>query len=138
MYRVLVPVDKDVDRALAQAELVASLPDAANAVEALVLFVFHGEGEELPSELKRFNSAERIRSVRRVREYLEDHGVEVDVLEDSGNTAEDILMEGEQHDVDAIVLNPRRRSPVGKAVFGSVTQSVIRGSDRPVIVTGRQ
>jgi nucleotide-binding universal stress UspA family protein len=28
----------------------------------------------------------------------------------------------------------RRRSPVGKAMFGSVTQSVILGTDRSVLV----
>lgn len=137
MYRVLVPVARDEDRALAQAELVASLPDAANSVEAFVLFVFHGEAEEeLPDELKRFKSADRIASVRRVRDFLGERGIEVEILEDSGDTAEDILNEAAAFDVDAIVLNPRRRSPVGKAVFGSVTQSVILDADRPVMVVG--
>lgn len=135
MYRVLIPVDKDADRALAQARLVASLPDAAESVEALVLFVFHGEGN-MPGELKRFNSAERVGSVRRVRDYLLERDIEVEVLEDSGDTAEDILSEADRSDVDAIVLNPHRRSPVGQAVFGSVTQSVILDTDRPVLIAG--
>lgn len=135
MYRVLIPVDKDEDRALKQAQLVASLPDASNSIEAFVLFVFHGE-EEMPGELKRFNSAERVGSVRRVRDFLEERGIEVEILEDSGDTADDILDEADRFDVDAIVLNPRRRSPVGKAVFGSVTQSVILDSDRPVLIAG--
>lgn len=137
MYRVLVPVARDEDRALEQAELVAALPDAANSVEAFVLFVFQGEDEEdLPDELKRFKSADRVASVRRVRDFLGDRDIEVEILEDSGDTAEDILSEAAAFDVDAIVLNPRRRSPVGKAVFGSVTQSVILNADRPVMVVG--
>lgn len=137
MYRVLVPVARDEDRALEQAELVASLPDAANSVEAFVLFVFQDEDEEdLPDEFKRFKSADRIGSVRRVRDFLGERGIEVEILEDSGDTAEDILTEAAAFDVDAIVLNPRRRSPVGKAVFGSVTQSVILDADRPVMVVG--
>lgn len=137
MYRVLVPVARDEQRALAQAELVASLPDAAESVEAFVLFVFQGENEgEMPDELRRFKSADRIASVRRVRDALQEQGIEVQVLEDSGDAADDILSEAAALDVDAIVLNPRRRSPVGKAVFGSVTQSVILDADRPVLIAG--
>lgn len=137
MYRVLVPVDADEDRALTQAKYVASLPAASEAVEAIVLFVFHGEGRDLPAELERFDSATRIGSVRAVRKHLQDHGITVSVVDDSGDTARDILREAEQHGVDAIVLGGRKRSPVGKAIFGSVTQSVILDTDRPVVVTGR-
>ena len=137
MYRVLVPVDADEDRALTQAKYVASLPAASEEVEAIVLFVFHGEGRDLPAELERFDSATRIGSVRTVRKHLQDHGITVSVVEDSGDTARDILREAEQYGVDAIVLGGRKRSPVGKAIFGSVTQSVILDTDRPVVVTGR-
>lgn len=136
MYRVLMPVDTDEERALGQAEYVASLPDAANAVEAIILFVFHGEGEELPEELQQFKTASRVASVRRASEYLEDHGVEVTVRDESGDTAEDIIDDADEYDVDAIVLGTRKRSPIGKAIFGSVTQSVLLNTDRPVVVTG--
>jgi nucleotide-binding universal stress UspA family protein len=138
MYRVLVPVDDDVDRALAQAEYVGNLPSAEEDVEAILLFVFHGDRAELPEELKQFDSAGRIQSVRRAREHLEDAGVEVTVREDSGDTTQDILDEAEDNDVEAIVLGGRKRSPAGKAIFGSVTQSVILNTERPVVVTGEK
>mgnify|MGYP000628052315 CR=1 FL=1 len=136
MYRVLVPVDDDVDRALAQARYVANLPDAAESVEAIVLFVFTGDADDLPEDVQQFKSASRIQSVRRAQEFLEDAGVDVQVRDDSGDTTDDIIVEADEYDVDAIVLGGRKRSPAGKAIFGSVTQSVILNADRPVVVTG--
>lgn len=136
MYRVLVPVDEDVDRALSQAQYVTDLPEAAGNVEAILLFVFTGDSEDLPSEMQQFKTADRIQSVRRARDHLQDNGVDTVVRDDSGDTTDDILHEAKEYDVDAIVLGGRKRSPAGKAIFGSVTQSVILNTDRPVVVTG--
>ncbi|WP_247002370.1 universal stress protein [Halosolutus gelatinilyticus] len=136
MYRVLMPVDTSEERALSQARYVTSLPDASESVEVHVLFVFTDEGGDLPREFEQFKSASRIGSVRRATEYLEENDVDTTVREDSGDTAADILDRAEDLDVDAIVLGGRKRSPVGKAVFGSVTQSVVLNTDRPVVVAG--
>ena len=136
MYRVLVAVDVDEDRALSQAEYVASLPDASTTVEAILLFVFHEEGADIPADLQRFKSAHRIGSIRRAKERLDDHDIEYRIIDESGDTVDDILSEADRFDVDSIVLGGRKRSPVGKALFGSVTQAVIRETERPVVVTG--
>ena len=137
MHRVLIPVDTNEDRAIAQARYVTSLPDAAESVEAYLLFIFTDDSEDLPKDFKQFKSASRIGSVRRAQEHLEDHNIDVTVLEGSGDVEEgDILARADEYDVDAIVLGGRKRSPVGKAVFGSVTQSVILNTDLPVVVTG--
>lgn len=136
MYQILMPIDTDVDRALAQAEYIANLP-GSDEVRTMILFVFSGRtGEDLPNELKPFKSATRVESVRRAQEYLEEHGVEVEILDESGDAAEDIIDEANRYEVDSIVLGGRKRSPAGKVIFGSVTQSVILNTDRPVVVTG--
>ena len=137
MYHVLVPMDTDEDRSLTQARYVADLPDAAESVKATVLFIF-GADDDVPDEWDRFKSATRIGAVRHATEYLEEHGIDVDVVDESGDTGEFILREAEERDVDAIVLGGRKRSPAGKAIFGSVTQSVILNTDLPVVVTGKR
>jgi len=133
MYRVLIPVDTNEKRALAQVDYVTALPTAADAVEAYVLFVFTEESE---AEVEDHDSASEIDAVRRARETLEDAGIDVTIVEDSGDTEEDILEHAETHDVDTIVLGGRKRSPVGKALFGSISQGVLLNTDRPVVITG--
>lgn len=138
MYRVLIPVDSNEQRALAQAKFVASLPNAAESVEAVLLYVFQPEdaNEEMPENIKQYASVERVASVRRATEYLEKRNIDVAHLEDSGNTAKFIIRQAENEDVDQIVLGGRKRSPTSKVLFGSVTQSVLLETDLPVTVTG--
>jgi len=131
MYRVLMPVDSNETRALAQAAYVADLPNAGEDVEAIILYVF--TEKDTGSESR---DVTRIGSVKRARKYLEERGVTVRIREDSVETVESILDHAEEQDVASLVLGGRKRSPAGKALFGSVTQSVILNTDRPVVVTG--
>lgn len=136
MYEVLVPVDVNEDRAQAQARFVADLPDAENVVRATVLFVFTDDHESLPNELRQFKTADRVGSVRACKTVLEEANVSVSVRDESGNPAKSITEYAELNEPDLIVLGGRKRTPVGKAIFGSVAQSVILNTDHPVVVTG--
>jgi nucleotide-binding universal stress UspA family protein len=50
-----------------------------------------------------------------------------------GNPAKEILDEAERLDARYIIVGGRKRTPIGKAVFGSITQSVLLNADRPVM-----
>lgn len=50
-----------------------------------------------------------------------------------GDPTEEILREADRRDARYLVIGGRQRSPVGKALFGSTAQSVLLGTDRPVV-----
>ena len=50
------------------------------------------------------------------------------------DVAETILTLAGQADASLLVIGARRRSPVGKALLGSVTQTLILEADMPVLV----
>ncbi|NHN47948.1 universal stress protein [Halostella sp. JP-L12] len=129
MYHVLLAVDTDGDQARRQAETVAGLPEAPDAVKATVYHSF----TDNPSGA----SATQIEGVRRARDVLEERGVEVAVGEGSGDPAESVVEEASRVDADAICVGGRKRSPTGKALFGSVSQQVILNSPVPVVLPGR-
>lgn len=52
-----------------------------------------------------------------------------------GDPAQEVLEYSEAQDADYIVVSARKRSPIGQAVFGSVTQSLLLNADRPVVAT---
>lgn len=128
MYHIVVAVDDDTERARRQALDVAELPHAAEEVRATVLHVFTDNPDGA--------SATQVGAVKRAQEAFEEAGVETTLEERSGEPANAILNLAENIDADCICVGGRRRSPAGKAIFGSVSQSVILQADRPVLITG--
>jgi nucleotide-binding universal stress UspA family protein len=126
MYEVLIGIDNGADRrAVAQAEAVADLPHAADETKATLCHVFRDNPEGA--------SVHQLSAVRRARETLEESGVTCVHYEASGDPADELLAAAADVDPNAICVSGRKRRPSGKAVFGSVTQDVILGSDRPVL-----
>jgi nucleotide-binding universal stress UspA family protein len=138
MYRALVAVDEDSDRAAPAADAVAALPGVGEDVEAVVLNVF--EGFEVTGEAGRVNSEDvwdeenYPDSVAVVEDRLDAAGVSVSKRREHGDAAEEVLAVAAEVDADSIVMGGRRRSPTGKVLFGSTTQSVMLSAERPVTV----
>lgn len=137
MYHVVIAVDADMPDPTRLAEAVASLPEAADAVEATVLNVFEefdvtdAEGGDVDSE-DLYDEADVPESAEAVRGYLADRGVSASVVRRHGEPSAEVLAEARANDADVIVIGGKKRSPVGKALFGSTAQSILLEADRPV------
>ena len=123
MTDVLLAVDDDEARARAQAADVATLD--WDVVEATVLHVFTNNVEG--ASVGQFGPA------REAREVLEDAGIEVTLAEDSGDPGQRVVEHARKSGADLISVAGRKRSPAGKAVFGSVSQSVMLNAEVPTL-----
>lgn len=131
MYRVLVPVDDSLDRATRQATYLTEAPWDADEVQVFIGHTLEERDREAPEAMQR---ADRVETVRKAREILEDAGIETEAIDLDSPPRDGILHGAEDYDVDEIVMSGRRRSPAEKAILGSVTQSVILNADVPVTV----
>lgn len=127
MVQILLALDDEVGQARAQTDAIADIAGSAD-VTVYVLHVFNDNPEGA--------SVNQIEAVRKAAERLEELGVTVELVEASGQAADEILRVAEEYDVDQICIGGRKRSPTGKALFGSVTQDVILTTNRPVLVCG--
>jgi nucleotide-binding universal stress UspA family protein len=126
MYQVLLAIDADEDRAIVQAETVAALPAADDAIHATLFHDF--------TDNPQGGSVNQVAAVRRAREVLEAAGIEVTLEESSGDPGHEIVDLADELDADLICVAGRKRSPAGKALFGSVVQDVFLETERPVLL----
>jgi nucleotide-binding universal stress UspA family protein len=138
MYRVLVAVDSNEERAEAVARAVADLPGDPDTIEVVLLNVFEefagtDEGRRITSD-DLYDAEEFPESVDAAHAIFADGGHDPVRRRDHGEPAKRITAVAADVDADLIALSGRKRSPTGKALFGSVTQSVLLSADRPVLV----
>jgi nucleotide-binding universal stress UspA family protein len=134
MYRILIPVDNDADRARDQAAFVSDLPAAADNVSVVVTHTLTAEEADAPDDQQR---VEQVETVKLVRDYLTERGISVELAEARHPPADGILEIAADFDVDHVAMGSRKRSPTGKVVFGSVAQQVLLEADVPVTVVAR-
>lgn len=142
VFHVLVAIDGNEERLSRLLEAVEQLPGRED-IQSTVLYVH--EEVDTPADEAGKQVIDAINediddlqglpdSLERARDALTDLGIETTVSTAKGSPAAAILDVADDCGADAIYLAGRKRTPVGKAVFGSVTQSVILDSELPVTV----
>ncbi len=128
MYNIIAGVDESVPHGIDIAESIAKIPLQNDQVHVTLLHDFEDNPEGA--------SVDQVASVRRARDILQEADHTVKLEESSGNPARAILRLADKRDAELIVLSGRKRTPAGKVIFGSVTQSVILDTSRSVLVCG--
>ncbi len=146
MYKILCPVDTSETRARAQVEAILGFPGESDALVVDVVYVREdsrgtdsewaagGFADEYAEAIDEMAERSLPAAVDRVTDELDAAGIEHTVHEARGDPARTILAFAADRDCDMIVIGARRRSPVGKVLFGSVAQGVILDGPCPVTV----
>jgi nucleotide-binding universal stress UspA family protein len=144
MYHIVIPVDEDEARASAAVRFVTGLADESGLnvnlddLSVSVLNVFAefkaiDEGGNVSSG-DLYDEDKFPDSVLTARDQLAEAGVSVELARRHGEPGEEIVDYAESVEADGIVVPGRKRSPVGKAVFGSVTQDIVLDAEIPVTI----
>ena len=133
MYEILLPADDSETRTNQQVSFVLDMPVAAEELHVTLTHALEADEREAPASMQ---NPGRVRTVKQADDRLTEAGVETSVRETTPPVEDGIVRLAEEIEADQIVMGGHKRSPAGKAIFGSVTQSVLLETDRPVTVTG--
>lgn len=99
--------------------------------KAKVVVVYSEHGDKIDSAV----ALERAEALDRVHQMLHDSDVEHDLrhLVHGKDPVTDVLDAAEELDAELIVIGIRRRTPVGKLVLGSHSQSILLEASMPVL-----
>ncbi|MBX0294107.1 universal stress protein [Haloarcula nitratireducens] len=132
------PNDKDrID------ELAAAVTDIAGPAGASVVIAHVFTDDEYDNVVDRLEFAsaseadpdevaDRHTTVRELEDRFSDAGIDYSVRGAVGNHGQQIVDLAEEENANLVVVGGRKRSPTGKAVFGSTAQEVMLNAPCPV------
>lgn len=137
---VLAIGSNDADQLNTLAETTADIAGPADARIQLLYVFADAEYDDVRerlnidpnSETTPGDVARREQFVRDVRDVFDERDVRYDVGGTVGKSGDSIVEETARADADLAIIGGNRRSPTGKAVFGSTAQEVILNSTCPV------
>ena len=130
----------DANRIDALASTVADIAGPAGA-DVVVAHVFTDDEYDTVVERLEFEAvaettpdevAERHTTVRELVERFDGAGIQTRVRGSVGDHGDEIVSLAKDTGADLVVVGGRKRSPTGKAVFGSVAQEVMLSAPCPV------
>ncbi|WIV66142.1 universal stress protein [Natrialbaceae archaeon AArc-T1-2] len=136
-----MPVVAGIDRSeRAQSVLERAATLAADA--GLELHVTHVGTPGVPTSQGGYNpDRDRDLARKRAKATARETAEDVDAVEAFepvgllGNPAQELMEYSDERNAEYIVVSARKRSPMGQALFGSVTQALLLQADRPVVAT---
>lgn len=142
MRHILMPVDKSSERIDRQLDTLGNLFDSQE-ITVDILHVHEkvdaqiDEGgfdidETMEKNLEELQGLPS--TVEQAANELLQKGIDVEVHQKRGDPVSTIISTSEEVNAETILVTNPERTPVGKVVFGSVTQGVILKAQRPVLV----
>lgn len=131
----------DADRSDELAEAVVEVAKPADATVVLAHVFTSNEYDDVLTRLEFDRATEEVepddvarrhQTIIDLREVLDEHDVDYVIRGAIGEHGPTIVDLATSNDVDRVVVGGRRRSPAGKAVFGSTAQEVLLSAPCPV------
>ena len=138
--RILVPLDGSplAELALAEALALSKLPNtevtllqAVPPIEEVITVGLQQITLDQQWDLQEQQALGYLRSICGRSEW---HGVQINVAVEMGRPAETILAFAEKHGFDRIVMSTHGRTGLGRWVFGSVADKVLRAANTTVVL----
>jgi nucleotide-binding universal stress UspA family protein len=133
---ILIAVENEAER---MQRVVDHAAEVASGLDAEVILYHVYEDEEFESLLdaRNFDSADPVELARQnttveaAAQTLRESGVDFSVQASTGDPGNELVSYIGSSDVDHVFVGGRKRSPAGKALFGSVSQQVLLNADAP-------
>lgn len=137
-FHILVSVDASSQATAAVEHAVTHYPDADITLLTVIEYTEKrtslargGRGRDEGWYAAERESAEAL--LNEATDLAAEHGVEVDTVIEDGSPSTEILETVDKLDIDVVVMGFRKRSPTGKALFGSTAQDVLLSVKCPVV-----